>query len=142
MEIREFLQPLVFNAFEIEHALDNFDPYDPHRRADEIDDPITAPLVNQPLFDTSVVNPIKDSDISLLDFPDYSDEVMSDFRMNQMLGKRMPTEAVVDLDTSADYDEFVKNSIKNVIKSENEYNIRNTSLQEGLKQLGIDSPIL
>jgi hypothetical protein len=133
-EIREFLQPLVFNTFEFEHALDNFDPADPHRRADEIDDVSTAPVVNQPLYDTSKVNPMKDSNLSLEDFPDKSDEFMSDFKMAQMLGKPLPTEVIVDIDTTKDYDLFIQNSIKNILKSENEYNIRNSTLQEGLKQ--------
>lgn len=133
-EIREFLKPLVFNAFEFDHALDNFDPADPHRRADEFDDPVTKPLVNQPLYDTSIANPIKDSNLGLDDFPDKSDEFMSDFQMARMLGKPLPTDVVVDIDTTPDYDVFVKNTIKNLLKSENEYNIRNTTLQEGLRK--------
>jgi hypothetical protein len=133
-EIRQFLEPLVFNTFEFEHALDNFDPADPHRRADELDDPVTKPLVNQPLYDTSIANPIKDSNLSLEDFPDKSDEFMSDFRMAQMLGKPLPTEVIVDIDTTPDYDTFIKNSIKNILKSENEYSISNSTLQEGMRK--------
>jgi hypothetical protein len=59
---------------------------------------------------------------------------MSDFRMSQMLGKPLPTEVIVDIDTTKDYDLFIQNSIKNILKSENEYNIRNSTLQEGLKK--------
>ena len=135
IELVDFLQPLTFTAWEFSQALDNYDRSDPHRRADELDDVSTAPVVNAPLYDTSITNPMKVDKISLLGFPDYSDEVMSYYKMAQMLGKPVPNESIVDLDTAEDYSDFIKNSIKNIIESENEYNIDNASIQDKLRNI-------
>jgi hypothetical protein len=125
MNIEELLQPIMFNSRVVSQALDNYDPADPHRRADEFDDEYTAPQVNKPFYDTSTVVPMTedDSNISLVSLPDYSDEVISDFQIQRMLGKPVNMENVVDLDTAPNYVNFVKNTIKNVIQSENEFNI-------------------
>ena len=133
MDLGEFIQPLLFSTIQFDEALDNFDIADPHRRQDEFDDINTAPIVNAPLYDTSITNPIKKSNTSLTSFPDYSDEIMSDFRLAQMLGKPMEIPAVVDLDTADDYVNFIKNTIKNVIASENEFNISNSEISEKSK---------
>lgn len=125
MNIEELLQPIMFNSRVVSQALDNYDPADPHRRADEFDDEYTAPQVNKPFYDTSTVVPLteEDSNISLVTLPDYSDEVISDFQIQRMLGKPINMENVVDLDTEPNYVNFIKNTIKNVIQSENEFNI-------------------
>ncbi len=133
MDLGEFVQPLLFSTIQFDEALDNFDIADPHRRQDEFDDINTAPIVNAPLYDTSITNPIKKSNTSLTSFPDYSDEVMSDFRLAQMLGKPMEIPAVVDLDTADNYVDFIKNTIKNVIASENEFNISNSEITDKSK---------
>jgi len=133
MDLAEFVQPLLFSSIEFDEALDNVDIADPHRRADEVDDKDTAPVVNAPLYDTSITNPIKKSNKSLADFPDYSDEVMSDYRLSQLLGKPMEIPSVVDLDTADDYVDFIKNSIKNIIASENEFNISNAEIADKIK---------
>jgi len=133
MDLGEFVQPLLFSTIQFDEALDNFDVADPHRREDEFDDINTAPVVNAPLYDTSITNPIKKSNTSLTSFPDYSDEVMSDFRLAQMLGKPMEIPAVVDLDTADNYVDFIKNTIKNVIASENEFNISNSEISDKSK---------
>lgn len=133
MDLAEFVQPLLFSTIQFDEALDNFDIADPHRRQDEFDDINTAPVVNAPLYDTSITNPIKKSNTSLTSFPDYSDEVMSDFRLAQMLGKPMEIPAVVDLDTADNYVDFIKNTIKNVIASENEFNISNSEISDKSK---------
>ena len=133
MDLGEFVQPLLFSTIQFDEALDNFDINDPHRRQDEFDDINTAPVVNAPLYDTSITNPIKKSNTSLTSFPDYSDEVISDFRLAQMLGKPMEIPAVVDLDTADNYVDFIKNTIKNVIASENEFNISNSEISEKSK---------
>jgi hypothetical protein len=133
MDLAEFVQPLLFSTIQFDEALDNFDIADPHRRQDEFDDINTAPVVNAPLYDTSITTPIKKSNTSLTSFPDYSDEVMSDFRLAQMLGKPMEIPAVVDLDTADNYVDFIKNTIKNVIVSENEFNINNSEILEKSK---------
>ncbi len=133
MDLGEFVQPLLFSTIQFDEALDNFDIADPHRRQDEFDDINTAPVVNAPLYDTSITNPIKKSNTSLTSFPDYSDEVMSDFRLAQMLGKPMEIPAVVDLDTADNYVDFIKNTIKNVIASENEFNISNSEITDKSK---------
>jgi len=133
MDLGEFVQPLLFSTIQFDEALDNFDVADPHRRQDELDDINTAPVVNAPLYDTSITNPIKKSNTSLTSFPDYSDEVMSDFRLAQMLGKPMEIPAVVDLDTADNYVDFIKNTIKNVIASENEFNISNSEITDKSK---------
>ncbi len=80
-ELEQFIAPLSFPAWEFTEALDNFDRADPHRRADEFDDKYTAPVVNAPLYDTSITNPIEKSNIGLTNFPDYSDEVLSDYKI-------------------------------------------------------------
>lgn len=134
-ELEQFIAPLTFPAWEFAEALDNFDRADPHRRADEFDDKNTAPVVNAPLYDTSITNPIEKSNIGLTNFPDYSDEVLSDYKMAQILGKPVPNESIVDLDTADDYVDFIKNTIKNIISSENEFNISNAEIQERTKQV-------
>lgn len=133
MDLEQFISPLVFEQTLFTEALDNFDYADPHRRADELDDEYTAPLVNAVLYDTSRTNPIKASNKNISDFPDYSDEVMSDYRLQKMLGKNIEIPKVVDLDTAPDYVEFIKNSITSLIKSENEFNIENNELTENIR---------
>lgn len=133
MDLSQFVQPLVFEQQVFSEALDNFDIADPHRRADEFDDKDTAPQVNAALYDTSITNPIKQSNKNISDFPDYSDEVMSDFQMMRMLGKTIDVPSIVDLDTAPDYSAFIKNSIKNIIKSETEFNLVNAEVLENLK---------
>ena len=134
MDLSQFVQPLVFEQQVFSEALDNFDIADPHRRADEFDDPDTAPQVNAPLYDTSITNPIKESNKNISQFPDYSDEVMSDYQMMRMLGKDIDVPSIVDLDTAPNYVGFIQNSIKNIIKSETEFNIANSEILEKLKQ--------
>jgi len=134
MDLEEYVAPLLFDQVMFTEALDNYDNADPHRRADELDDRYTAPVVNAPLYDTSITNPIKASNKGLDEFPDYSDEVMSDYRMAMMLGKQIDIPRVIDLDTAPDYVEFIKNSITNIIRSENEFNIANNELTEGVKR--------
>lgn len=133
MDLFGHVEPLLFDQVMIHEALDNFDYADPHRRADELDDQDTAPRVNAPLYDTSITNPMKSTNKYLGDFPDYSDEVMSDYRLAMMLGKPIDIPAVVDLDTAPDYVDFIKNSITNLIKSENEFNIDNAEIKELLQ---------
>lgn len=123
MQLHELLQPMFFNSRIVGEALDNYDLADPHRRADEFDDKHTSPLFNQPLYDTSTSTPINDSNTGLTVLPDYSDEILSDYRISQMLGKPIQIPNIVDLDTAPDYVDFIKNTIKNVIASENEFNI-------------------
>ena len=137
MDLSQFVQPLLFEQQVFSEALDNFDNADPHRRADEFDDPDTAPQVNTPLYDTSITNPIKTSNKNISEFPDYSDEVMSDYQMMRMLGKDIDVPSIVDLDTAPDYAGFIKNSIKNIIKSETEFNITNSEILEHLRQTSL-----
>lgn len=134
MDLSQFVEPLIFEQQVFSEALDNFDPQDPHRRADELDDKDTAPQVNVPLYDTSITNPIKTSNKNISDFPDYSDEVMSDYQMMRMLGKQIDIPSIVDLDTAPDYVDFIKNSIKNIISSESEFSMVNAEILENLKQ--------
>jgi len=132
-EFTELYQPILFDQVLFAEALDNYDYADPHRRQDEIDDENTAPIVNAPLYDTSITNPIKKSNTNISEFPDYSDEVMSDYKMAQLLGKQIDIESVVDLDTADNYVKFIQNSITNIIKSENEFNISNAQIAESMK---------
>jgi hypothetical protein len=124
--IEDLLQPIFFGSRVVGEALDNYDYADPHRRADEFDDPETAPRVNQPLYDTSTSTPLRKSNIDLDILPDYSDEIMSEYRIKQLLGQPLPdVSQVVDLDTAPDYVDFIKNSIRTIISSENEFNLDN-----------------
>ena len=113
--------PLFFDAESVGIALDNFDPGDPHRRADEFDDKNTAPLGNQKLYDTSTSTPIKASNMSLTSFPDISDEIMSDYRIQKMLGHDVEVPNFVDLDTAPNYVGFIQNTVRSVVESENEF---------------------
>jgi len=54
------------------------------------------------------------------------------------MGKAIPQENIVDLDTAENYVDFIKNSIKNIIASENEFNIDNSEIESRMKTvLGI-----
>lgn len=126
----ELNQPLVFPPSGITggvtQALDQFDPADPHRRADEFDDPPsqTAPRVNQQLYDTSTITPEVDTNTSLEDFPDYSDEVMSEYKFKQMLGIAAPVMPMVaDLDTAPNYVGLIKATARGIYESENEFDV-------------------
>ena len=121
--LEELLQSMTFEQHIVGEMLDNYDPSDPHRRQDEFDDKQTAPLGNQPFYDTSTSTPIKDTNKGLDELPDYSDEVLSDYRIQQMLGREIEIPNIVDLDTAPNYVDFIKNTIRTVINSENEFNI-------------------
>lgn len=118
---QDLSRPLFFEASRIGIALDNYDIADPHRRADEFDDKHTAPLGNQPLYDTSTSTPIKLTNLSLTDFPDVSDEVMSDYKIQKMLGKDIEVPAFVDLDTAPNYVQFIKNTANSLAESALEF---------------------
>jgi hypothetical protein len=133
--LEEIGMPMVFTDLDVAQALDNYDIADPHRREDELDDKRTAPIVNAPLYDTSITNPIKKSEISLGDFPDYSDEILSDYKMAILLNKPVPAPDVADLDTDPDYVKFIKNSIKNIIQSEGEFNLNRNRITTELMKL-------
>ena len=126
--LEEIGMPMIFTSDMVAEALDNYDVADPHRRADELDDKKTAPVVNAPLYDTSITNPIKKSELSLESFPDYSDEVLSDYKLAILLNKPVPAPDVADLDTDPDYVKFIKNSIKNIIQSEGEFNLNKSRI--------------
>jgi hypothetical protein len=137
--LEEIGMPLVFDNTMVAEALDNYDVADPHRRADELDDKRTAPIVNAPLYDTSITNPIKVSELSLESFPDYSDNVISDYKLALILGKPVPSPNVADLDTDPDYVKFIKNSIKNIIQSESEFNLNRNKVTSELMKLRLKS---
>jgi|TARA_R110000772_G_scaffold97604_2_gene196949 hypothetical protein len=134
-DLRELYQPIIFEQTLFSEALDNYDRNDPHRRQDELDDENTGPLVNAPLYDTSITNPIKKSNSNISEFPDYSDEVMSDYMIAKLLGKQIEIPSIIDLDTADNYVDFIKNSITSLIKSENEFNITNAEISEKTKQV-------
>jgi len=118
---QDLARPLFFEASRIGIALDNYDIADPHRRADEFDDKHTAPLGNQPLYDTSTSTPIKLTNLSLTEFPDVSDEVMSDYKIQKMLGKDIEVPQFVDLDTAPNYVQFIKNTANSLAASALEF---------------------
>ena len=118
---KDLAKPLFFDVKAVGVALDNFDPADPHRRADEFDDTHTAPKVDQPLYDTSVAAPIVASNLALDDFPDISDEILSDYKIQKMLGRDIEVPKFVDLDTAPDYVQFIKNTVASVAASEGEF---------------------
>jgi hypothetical protein len=62
---------------------------------------------------------------------------MSDYQMMRMLGKDIDVPSIVDLDTAPNYVGFIKNSIKNIIRSETEFNISNSEILERLKQTSL-----
>ena len=117
----ELAKPLFFDIKQVGLALDNFDAADPHRRADEFDDSKTAPLGNQPLYDTSTSTPIAASNVSLDDFPDVSDEIMSDYKIQKMLGRNPEVPTFSDLDTAENYVQFIKNTQLSIAASEGEF---------------------
>ena len=117
----DLAKPLFFDVKQIGIALDNYDLADPHRRADEFDDAHTAPKGNQPLYDTSTSTPIVASNIALTDFPDISDEIMSDYKIQKMLGRDPEVPTFSDLDTAVDYVQFIKNTVASLAASEGEF---------------------
>lgn len=117
----DLAKPLFFDVKQIGIALDNYDLADPHRRADEFDDAHTAPKGNQPLYDTSTSTPIVASNIALTDFPDISDEIMSDYKIQKMLGRDPEVPTFSDLDTATDYVQFIKNTVASLAASEGEF---------------------
>ena len=130
--LEEIGMPILFSSGMVAEALDNYDVADPHRRADELDDRKTSPIVNAPLYDTSITTPLKKSNMSLQNFPDYSDEVLSDYKLAILLNKPVPAPDVADLDTDPDYVKFIKNSIKNIIQSEGEFNLNKSRITSEL----------
>lgn len=130
--LEEIGMPILFSSGMVAEALDNFDVADPHRRADELDDKKTSPIVNAPLYDTSITTPLNKSNVSLQNFPDYSDEVLSDYKLAILLNKPVPAPNVADLDTDPDYVKFIKNSIKNIIQSEGEFNLNKSRITSEL----------
>jgi len=130
--LEEIGMPILFSSGMVAEALDNYDVADPHRRADELDDRKTSPIVNAPLYDTSITTPLKKSNMSLQNFPDYSDEVLSDYKLAILLNKPVPAPNVADLDTDPDYVKFIKNSIKNIIQSEGEFNLNKSRITSEL----------
>jgi len=118
---QDLAKPLFFEAKRVGIALDNYDPADPHRRQDEFDDKHTAPLGNQALYDTSTSTPIKLSNLSLTEFPDVSDEIMSDYKIQKMLGKDIEVPQFVDLDTAPNYTQFIQNTANSLIDSSMEF---------------------
>jgi len=142
--LEEIGMPILFSSGMVAEALDNFDVADPHRRADELDDKKTSPIVNAPLYDTSITTPLKKSNVSLQNFPDYSDEVLSDYKLAILLNKPVPAPDVADLDTDPDYVKFIKNSIKNIIQSEGEFNLNKSRIttelikqRQALEKVGV-----
>tara|TARA_R110002126_G_scaffold255844_2_gene398861 strand:+ start:4261 stop:4707 length:447 start_codon:yes stop_codon:yes gene_type:complete len=119
--LQSLTEPLFFNTRAVSQALDNFDETDPHRNAYEFDDPHITEAANNPLYDTSKSTPIHMSNSSLGDLPDISDAVMSDYKIQKMLGRDVEPPVFVDLDTAPDYVGFIKNSIRTQIASENEF---------------------
>jgi hypothetical protein len=120
----DLAKPLFFDVKQIGIALDNYDLADPHRRADEFDDAHTAPKGNQPLYDTSTSTPIVASNIALTDFPDISDEIMSDYKIQKMLGRDPEVPTFSDLDTAVDYVQFIKNTVASLAASEGEFDVQ------------------
>lgn len=90
-------------------------------------------LANQSFQDVNLM--LHHKKIYTLDeLPDESDEILSDYKLKTLLGTASgapPT--FVDLDTAPDYVDFVKNSIKNMLASENEFN--DDSLTEIISKL-------
>lgn len=132
-QMRQLTRPVEFSQKTVSVSLDNFDNADPFRMVDPIDNENTAPLVNAPFYDTSKETPIKKSNIGLDDLPDYSDEMISDYEIRRMLGQNVESmENIVDLDKADNYVAFIKNTIKNVIASESEFNIDRQEVMDNL----------
>lgn len=127
--LKTMTQTLTFETKTLGVILDNYDNADPFRRADEFDDEDTAPQVNMPFYDTSISTPQKDTNMALSDLPDYSDKILSDYKIQKMLGRDVPVPNFVDLDTSDTYAPFIQNTIKNVLASEGEFLLDSKSLK-------------
>ncbi len=119
---------LTFKTFE--HLLNLQNPNDPHMtRIDQENDGILQPDLDD-LFETSFQT--QGEHKSLSDLPDYSDEVISQYYFDALNG-RDPSDIpqVVDLDTEPDYVNFVKKSISNMLKEENEFS---TNIKDVVEQ--------
>jgi len=146
MQVQEFLKPITFTNTQFSEALDNADPTDPFNENVLMD---TKPknTFNTPLYNTSDTHilPKTDqyNDIFLQDMPDYSDIQFYDYQMKKLMGKPVEENLIIDLDTAPDYVSFTQNTIRNLLKSQNEFNIDNTSttIDKDLEQSNISNKL-
>ncbi len=146
MELQEFLQPITFTNTQFSEALDNADPTDPFNE-NVLMDRRPANTFNTPLYNTSTTHNLEKTDqyndIYLQNMPDYSDIEFYDYQMKKLMGKPVEENLIIDLDTAPDYVAFTQNTIRNLLKSQNEFNIDNTTtkIDKDLEQSDISSKL-
>ena len=119
-EVKAVHQLAEFTADIFADAKDLSDPADPFHNVDNLeqsDEKVAEE--NKNFFTARFVE--KDGLVGLSDLPDESDEIMSDYLMMRMKGLEVKPPQYVDLDTSRNYVDFIKNSIVNANLSENEF---------------------
>lgn len=110
---REMLELRTF-----EQILDRTDPADPHQNQFEIQDPAVNPQMDTP----EITVAFKDEFTTLKNLSDFSDEHVEEMLMRRLKNPNALVDTFIDLDTAPNYVDFVKNSIKNMIAEENEFN--------------------
>jgi len=131
-EFTERVSGMGRDTIDYTQAILNYELDDPHGAEDLLYQNYSAPVGNYKFYNTTVANPMKKNILALQDFPDYSDEVLSDYKLAEIMGKPMEFPDIIDLDTSPDYVDFIKKSIITQIQSENEFNV---DAQSGIQKI-------
>ena len=118
--LKEITRPLFFDASEFGRALERYSEDNPHQTKDTLEGD-GKPRVDAPLFNMTKSEPLPVDAKSAADFPDMSDEIMTDYRFRRMMGEEVEIPKFVDLDTAEDFVQFTKNSIGGSIASEQEF---------------------
>ena len=112
--LKELTEPLFFSAAEFGRALERYSDDNPFQSKDTLTGN-GQPAVDGPLFNITTGQYTKIETKNLADFPEISDEIMTDYKFKVQLPK------FVDLDTAADFVQFTKNALGNILESEQEF---------------------
>lgn len=118
--LREITEPLFFNTQEFGKTLERYAEDNPHQRVETLTGD-TSPAVNVALYDTSRAQPELINATYLGDYPDISDEIMTDYKFRKLMGEDVAVPMFVDLDTAEDYVQFTKNTAGGILASETEF---------------------
>jgi hypothetical protein len=118
--LKELTKPLFFSAAEFGRALERYSDDNPFHGEDELTGD-SSPVVDGPIFNITTGQTTKIDTRNLADFPDVSDEIMTDYRFRMMMGEDVQIPKFVDLDTAEDFVEFTKNTLGNILASEQEF---------------------
>lgn len=118
--LKQMTEPLFFDAYEFGRALERYAEDNPHQTKDSLDGN-GQPSVDGPLFNMTKSEPMPVDAKSAADFPDASDEIMTDYAFRRLMGEEVEIPKFVDLDTSKDFVKFTQNSLGSSLASEREF---------------------